>query len=74
MDYRNLLGRIKAQGMTQSDVAQKIGVSPVTLNKKLRGHTEFTQSEICDLCTVLSIPDAEIPTYFFTAKLSKSKD
>lgn len=69
MDYKKLLGRIKAQGMTQSDVDQKIGVSATTLNKKLRGHTEFTQSEICDLCTVLSIPDSEIPTYFFTAKL-----
>lgn len=69
MDYGNLLGRIRAKGLTQRDVAKKIGVSPVTLNKKLRGHTEFTQGEICDLCRVLAIPDAEIPDYFFTAKL-----
>ena len=65
MDYLNLLGRIRANGMTQSDVAQKIGISPTTLNKKLRGHTDFTQTEICDLCRVLAIPDAEIPAYFF---------
>ena len=64
MDYLNLLGRIRARGMTQSDVAQKIGISPTTLNKKLRGHTE-----IRDLCRVLAIPDAEIPAYFFAAKL-----
>ena len=69
MDYGNLLGRIRAKGLTQRYVAEKIGVSAVTLNKKLRGHTEFTQGEICDLCRVLAIPDAEIPDYFFTAKL-----
>lgn len=68
MDYSKLLGSMRANGMTQSIVAQKIGVSPTTLNKKLRGHTDFTQSEICDLCRVLAIPDAEIPNYFFYAK------
>ena len=46
MDYLNLLGRIRAYGMTQNDVAKEIGVSPATLNKKLRGHTDFTQTEI----------------------------
>lgn len=69
MDYLNLLGRIRARGMTQSDVAQKMGISPTTLNKKLRGHTDFTQTEIRDLCRVLAISDAEIPAYFFAAKL-----
>ena len=37
MDYSKLLGSMRANGMTQSIVAQKIGVSPTTLNKKLRG-------------------------------------
>lgn len=69
MDYLNLLGRIRARGMTQNDVAKEIGVSPATLNKKLRGHTDFTQTEIRALCQVLMIPDAEISDYFFTAKL-----
>lgn len=69
MDYLNLLGRIRAKGMTQSDVAQKIGVSVTTINKKLNGHTDFTQTEICDLCRILAIPDAEIPAYFFVSKL-----
>lgn len=69
MDYSKLLGSMRANGMTQSTVAQKIGVFPTTLNKKLRGHTDFTQTEICDLCRVLAIPDAEIPNYFFTPKL-----
>lgn len=41
MDYSKLLGSMRANGMTQSAVAQKIGVSPTTLNKKLRGHTDY---------------------------------
>lgn len=69
MDYGNLLGRIRAKEMTQCDVAQKIGISPVTLNKKLKGRTEFTQSEIRKLCQVLAIPDSEIPAYFFADNL-----
>ena len=69
MDYSKLLGSMRANGMTQSTVAQKIGVSPTTLNKKLRGHIDFTQSEICDLCRVLAIAAAEISTYVFTPKL-----
>lgn len=69
MDYGNLLGRIRANGMTQCDIAQKIGISSTTFNKKLRGHTDFTQSEIRKLCRVLAIPDEEIHVYFFTEKL-----
>lgn len=68
MDYLSLLGKIRASGMTQTDVAQKIGVSVATLNKKLRGHTDFTQTEIRNICRVLEIPDVEIPSYFFTQK------
>lgn len=69
MNYGNLLGRIRATGMTQVEVAQKIGISATTLNRKLRGHIEFTQSEIVHLCRVLKIPDDKIPVYFFSNDL-----
>lgn len=69
MDYSKLLGRIRERSLTQAEVAQMIGVSPATLNKKLRGHTEFMQSEIRSLCKLLDICDKEISTYFFTEKL-----
>lgn len=68
MDYSNLLGRIRAKNLTQASVAEKIGMSAATLNKKLRGHTEFTQSEIRSLCEILCISDAEIIDYFFAPK------
>lgn len=69
MDYSKLLGRIREKGMTQAELAQKIGMSAATLNKKLRGHTEFMQSEISSLCTVLDIKDREISVYFFVPKV-----
>lgn len=72
MDYGKLLGRIREKGLTQVDVANKVGMSAATLNKKLRGHTEFTQSEILALCNVLEIDDADLTTYFFAEKLKKS--
>ena len=69
MDYSKLLGRIRERALTQAEVAQKLGVSPATLNKKLRGHTEFTQSEIGSLCKLLGICDKEIYAYFFAEKI-----
>lgn len=65
MNYSLLLGRVKAAGMTQLDLAQRIGISAATLNKKLRGHSEFTQGEIRCICQTLAIPNAEIADYFF---------
>nr|DAM21430.1 MAG TPA: helix-turn-helix domain protein [Caudoviricetes sp.] len=65
MSYHKLLGQIRAAGMTQTELAEKIGISAVTLNKKLRGHSEFTQSEIRSICQILQIPGDEIASYFF---------
>ena len=74
MDYSKLLGRIREKRMTQADVARKIRISPTTLNGKLNGHVEFSQSEIRNLCKALEIHDAEIPAFFFTEELGKTQD
>lgn len=73
VDYSKLLGRMREKRMTQADVARKIKVSPATINGKLNGHVEFSQSEIRNLCSVLDIRDAEIPAFFFTEKLEKTQ-
>lgn len=72
MNYSKLLGLIREKGYTQVELASKIGISSVTINKKLRGHSDFTQSEIASICKVLEITDADIPAYFFTPKLKFS--
>lgn len=85
MDYSKLLGRIKEKGFTQASVARMIKVSPTTMNGKLNGHVEFSQSEIRNLCKVCVIPfrnlckvlhiqDSDIPAFFFTEKLEKSQE
>lgn len=66
MNYNLLLGMVKAAGMTQFDLAQEIGISAATLNKKLRGHSEFTQGEIRGICKALEIPTEKIADYFFS--------
>ena len=72
MDYSKLLGRIREKGCTQESLAAKIGVSAATLNKKLRGHTDFTQKEIAAICAALDLAAEDISTYFFTPALKKS--
>lgn len=72
MDYSKLLGRIREKGCTQESLAAKIGVSATTLNKKLRGHTSFTQKEIASICEVLDLSGEDISTYFFTPVLKKT--
>lgn len=74
MDYSKLLGRLKEKSLTQAEVAKMIKVSPSTLNGKLNGHVEFSQSEIRNLCIVLGIQDSDIPAFFFTEKLEKSQE
>lgn len=64
-DYSKLLGRLREMGLTQSDLAGKIGISEASLNLKLKNKSPFKQCEISEISEVLSIPNAKIETYFF---------
>lgn len=66
-DYSKLLGRIREKGYTQDSLAAEAGVSAATMNLKLCNKGDFKQSEIKTICTILEIPFAEIPAYFFCA-------
>ena len=68
-DYSKLLGRMKEKGITQEKLAEMIGVSGVTISKKLNGKSEWTQVEINKVCEILEIDPADIPVYFFTPKV-----
>lgn len=65
-DYSRLKGRTKEAGLRQEDVGTAIGLTPTTYSLKLNNKAEFKQSEIQKVCSVLAIPYAEIPSYFFT--------
>lgn len=68
MDYTLLRGRIRDHGMSQKEVAEKIGVSEGQFCQKMSGNFAFRQDEINRICTLLDIESAEIGRFFFCAK------
>lgn len=65
-NYSKLLGRFREYGLTQKDVAIRIGIRPTTLSQKLNNKFSFTSDEIDAICKLLDIPNEEIGIYFFT--------
>lgn len=70
-DYRKLKGRIKEMYGTQNEFAEAVGLSFVSISKKLNNLRQFKQSDIDKITEVLNIPKEEIPIYFFTLEVHK---
>lgn len=51
---------IKKKGLTKKAVAHALNLSECGFLSKLNNKTEFKQSEIDMLCTLLDLPDREI--------------
>ncbi len=64
-DYSKLLGRLREMGLTQSDLAGKIGISVATLNQKFKNKTEFKQTEIAKILSAVNVDMASVDAYFF---------
>lgn len=64
-DYSELLGKIRSKKITQEELAKKIHLNPATLNQKLKNKSEFSQSEMRNICKALDVPIDNIVTYFF---------
>lgn len=64
--YRKLRGRITEIFGTQAAFALVLGISRNSVSKKLKGKTEFTQSEIERWAKFLGIKKEEYVEYFFT--------
>ena len=63
--YAKLRGRIVEKTGTQAKLAEELGVSLVSVNKKLKGITSFSQKDIVKWSNILDIDKSEIPVYFF---------
>jgi hypothetical protein len=70
-DFKKLRIKIFEVCERQEVFAKKIGMSYVSLNKRLNNHLEFSTKEIRKCCEVLGIKDKDIPVYFFTLKVQK---
>lgn len=60
-----LKGLISTNGLNINQVSEILKISRITMSKKIKGISEFTQSEIKRLIEILEIPDNEIKKYFF---------
>jgi len=72
-DYSKLLGRIKEKYGTRENLIKKITISLTSLNLRLNNQLKFNQQDITELSEALEIPEEEIPLYFFTRKVRKTK-
>lgn len=70
-NYAKLLGRIRECGLTQRELAKKIGISEGTLSAKLNNQFAFTVTEMNSIRRVLDIQKQEIGVYFFDEKVQK---
>lgn len=68
MDYRKLRARMCECGLTQQELAGKIGISEGQLSQKLAGRYAFKQSEMIAICRVLALDLSAIPEIFFCPK------
>lgn len=70
-NYSKLRGRIVEYYGKQSNFAKSLGISSVSLNKKLNNRVKFTQDEIYLITQKLNINYTEVYDYFFTLKVDK---
>lgn len=55
MNVNKLKGAMVRAGLNQSSFAEKLDMSPNTLNAKINGKTIITTEEVNAMCKVLSI-------------------
>ena len=68
-DRQMLKGKIIGKYGTQAVFADKLGVVPLTVSRKITCESPITDQEIVVWCDMLDIPTDEIQLYFFTAKV-----
>lgn len=62
---------IKKKGYSRASVAEELGISEMTLYRKLHNQTEFTASEIFKLSQLLDLPPGD--PIFFSQEITDSK-
>lgn len=65
INYKKLNDKVKNSGLKKSYIAQKLGLTPYGLAKKLNGATEFKASEIANISDVLNLTGEMREEIFF---------
>lgn len=70
MFNRNLFrSKVIAAGLTLEKIAQKMGIDPSTLDRKMSGVSDFSRAEIQSVCEILKLSNAERDAIFFDSEL-----
>lgn len=69
--FDKIKGRMCELRITQRGLAKELGISIVSLNKKLNGILNFTWEEMEQIISILGITENEIADYFFADVLRK---
>lgn len=64
-NYSKLLGKLRELGLTQLELATKIGLSETGLSAKLKNKSEFKQSEMLKIVDIIGESPATVEVYFF---------
>ena len=57
---------IKDSGIKSKFIAEKIGISPNSLSRKVNGQSDFKLSEVDAMCDILSVDEQCKKNIFFT--------
>ena len=68
-DFQKLRGRIVEILGNQNILANKLGVSNVSLSRKLNNKSRFSSDDVINISEILGIPNDEIGVYFFNQKV-----
>ena len=71
-DYSKLNGRVVEKCGTQAVFSKKMGISEVTISKKMNNRIPWKQPEMQKAAKILDFPENEIPAYFFVKKVKQT--
>lgn len=60
-----LLSKFAERGLTQAEIADKLGINASSLNRKMNGETEFKRNEINLLKSILCLSANDVDAIFF---------
>ena len=70
LNFNDLNAEIARCGLSLPELAKRIGISKKTIYSRMKGETEFTQSEISKIAEVLQLGGERILSIFFAEKVA----
>ena len=74
VNIQRLKGEVKANGLTTTAMAKKMGVSSNTLNELYAGRMQFKLNHVNDICEILNLSKKQRDDIFFANEVPKLRD